>query len=188
MQHKINLDYLRNLLKKQQLTQPDAVCTTVFIHDMFVDIKVMASDISNSGGAGLIIHYSFAESPFGKLMLVSTSEGLCHMFFENSEACALTQVKQQFPRADYRQIADRFHRDALLVFQKGQRQPNTIPLYLAGTPFQLQVWRSLLKIPLAALTSYGDIAKYIGRPKAYRAVGAAGRLAAQSHRDGLCHH
>jgi len=37
----------------------------------------------------------------------------------------------------------------------------------------LKVWESLLKIPMGALTTYGDIAKKIGKPKASRAVGTA---------------
>jgi methylated-DNA-[protein]-cysteine S-methyltransferase len=37
----------------------------------------------------------------------------------------------------------------------------------------MQVLEELQKIPYGTTTSYGDIAKRIGRPKAVRAVGAA---------------
>jgi methylated-DNA-[protein]-cysteine S-methyltransferase len=48
-----------------------------------------------------------------------------------------------------------------------------IPLDLAGTDFQLQVWRALGKIPPGETRSYGEIARAIDAPKAFRAVGMA---------------
>ena len=48
-----------------------------------------------------------------------------------------------------------------------------IKLHLAGTPFQIKVWEALLKIPMGALASYGDVATMIGQPGVSRAVGTA---------------
>jgi O-6-methylguanine DNA methyltransferase len=45
------------------------------------------------------------------------------------------------------------------------------PLDLAGTEFQKSVWNALRKIPLGKTKSYSEIARAIGRPKAFRAVG-----------------
>lgn len=42
-----------------------------------------------------------------------------------------------------------------------------------GTPFQRAVWRALTEIPRGRVTSYGEIARYLGRPGAVRAVGTA---------------
>ena len=42
-----------------------------------------------------------------------------------------------------------------------------------GTEFQRAVWKALREIPAGETVSYGDIARRIGRPKAFRAVGAA---------------
>jgi methylated-DNA-[protein]-cysteine S-methyltransferase len=50
-----------------------------------------------------------------------------------------------------------------------------IPTLESGTPFQIAVWRALRKIPVAETRSYGDIARSVGRPRAFRAVGAANR-------------
>jgi len=46
-------------------------------------------------------------------------------------------------------------------------------LYLKGTNFQTNVWKALLSIPEGWVVSYQDIAAYIGRPKAFRAVANA---------------
>jgi len=42
-----------------------------------------------------------------------------------------------------------------------------------GTAFQCAVWRALAKIPSGQTKSYGALARQIGRPKAFRAVGGA---------------
>ena len=49
----------------------------------------------------------------------------------------------------------------------------TLPTKTNGTPFQRQVWQALREIPLGTTTSYGELARRIGRPKAVRAVGLA---------------
>ena len=55
----------------------------------------------------------------------------------------------------------------------GRRRQFTVPLDLEGTPFQLQVWKALLRIPYGETRSYGEIARAVGRPRAARAVGMA---------------
>lgn len=44
---------------------------------------------------------------------------------------------------------------------------------LGGTPFQRDVWAALRAIPAGTTTTYGELARRIGRPRAVRAVGAA---------------
>jgi AraC family transcriptional regulator of adaptative response/methylated-DNA-[protein]-cysteine methyltransferase len=48
-----------------------------------------------------------------------------------------------------------------------------LSLLLHGTPFQVQVWQALLRIPRGAVTSYQALANHIGKPNASRAVGTA---------------
>ena len=47
-----------------------------------------------------------------------------------------------------------------------------LPLEFDGTPFQVDVWKALTRVPFGATSAYGDIAEAIGRPAAMRAVGA----------------
>ena len=58
---------------------------------------------------------------------------------------------------------------------QGARQDFSLPLKMQGTPFQMQVWEALQKIPYGQTRSYGDVAAMIGNPKACRAVGTANR-------------
>ena len=56
---------------------------------------------------------------------------------------------------------------------QGRRQEFSIPLLREGTDFQKAVWRQLQQIPFGETASYGDVARAIGSPKAFRAVGNA---------------
>lgn len=55
----------------------------------------------------------------------------------------------------------------------GERLAFAVPLAPNGTPFQLRVWSALREIPYADTTSYGELARRLGDPRATRAVGAA---------------
>lgn len=48
-----------------------------------------------------------------------------------------------------------------------------IPLATFGTDFQLCVWNALLDIPYRECVTYADIARKVGSPRAYQAVGSA---------------
>jgi len=77
-------------------------------------------------------------------------------------------------------VTDEAHPTLLAAAQQlqeyfsGQRQSFDLPLQPAwGTPFQRAVWQALQRIPYARTSTYADIARDIGNPKAVRAVGAA---------------
>ena len=62
----------------------------------------------------------------------------------------------------------------LTEYFAGERAAFKLPLDLAGgTAFQQSVWQALLKIESGSTQSYGDISRQIGKPTAFRAVGAA---------------
>ena len=64
-------------------------------------------------------------------------------------------------------------RQQLDAYFAGELQTFDLPLHMAGTPFQKQVWQGLLTIPYGTTISYAELARRIGRPGASRAVGAA---------------
>jgi methylated-DNA-[protein]-cysteine S-methyltransferase len=61
----------------------------------------------------------------------------------------------------------------LTEYFAGSRTEFDVPLAPAGTPFHLEVWRALCEIPYGTTTSYGALARSLGRPDAARAVGLA---------------
>lgn len=173
----ISLSHAKDLLKKRMTLQDAAYETGLSgagrLHDLFVRIEGMTPGEFKNGGADLAINYCFAESPFGKVIVASTPKGVCHLFFEEDKHKALSDLKARFPNASYSQITDKFQQDALFIFQEDGKKLDQIKLHLVGSPFQIKVWESLLKIPMGALSTYGDIAQQIGSPQSARAVGTA---------------
>ena len=143
------------------------------LHDLFITIEGMTPGEFKSGGADLRIHYQFADSPFGEVIIASTDKGICQLAFTDNAPDALESLKSRLPNACYQAAADAMHDEALAIFQQDWSQPHKIRLHLAGTPFQLKIWECLLAIPAGQLSSYGTIAKQIGKPGASRAVGSA---------------
>lgn len=173
----ISLNHAKGLLKSQMTLGEAAHATglsgTGRLHDLFVNIEGMTPGEYKNGGANLLINYSFAESPFGQLIVASTGKGICHMHFETSKTDGLHKLKQRFPKATCRENNDPAQQAALSIFQSPWDNPKQVKLHLKGSPFQLKVWESLLKIPKGALSSYGQIAENIDNPRASRAVGTA---------------
>lgn len=68
------------------------------------------------------------------------------------------------------------HRRAFLELSEyfaGKRQTFSLPLAPEGTAFQKRVWQALCAIPFGQVRTYADIAKQVGSPKGFRAVGSA---------------
>lgn len=58
-------------------------------------------------------------------------------------------------------------------YMAGRQVTFDLPLQFSGTPFQVNVWRALTRIPFGETRSYGDVAEMIEKPSAMRAVGQA---------------
>lgn len=143
------------------------------LYDLFVNIEGMTPGEYKNGGENLTINYSYAQTPFGNIMVASTPKGVCYMAFDDEANNAFDALQLAFPKATYRSILDQRQQNALLIFQEDWQQLPQIKLHLKGTDFQLKVWEALLKIPKGKLTTYGNIAQQIEKPSAARAVGSA---------------
>jgi AraC family transcriptional regulator of adaptative response/methylated-DNA-[protein]-cysteine methyltransferase len=121
----------------------------------------------------MVITYSFAETPFGKVIIASTGKGICYLSFCASVHEGISSLQKTFPRAKIIRRADRLHTQALSAFMNKRRYGVNIRFHLKGTPFQLKVWHALLRIPFGTVTTYAKVARSIGSPKAFRAVGTA---------------
>jgi AraC family transcriptional regulator, regulatory protein of adaptative response / methylated-DNA-[protein]-cysteine methyltransferase len=174
----ISVEHAKAVLKDQQATVFDAAYETGLsgtgrLHDLFISIEGMTPGEFRNGGADLAINYSFAESPFGNILVASTANGICYMAFAEDTDEALATLHAEFPNAGFRQITDLIQQNALYIFTKDWSRLQQIKLHLKGTAFQLKVWDTLLKIPMGRLSTYKDIATRIGQPTASRAVGSA---------------
>lgn len=103
------------------------------------------------------------KSEIGPLEIVGTQKGILTLTFVEDEFEADPKLPACVKEC-LRQLDDYF---------KGKRQKFSLPLLLDGTEFQKTVWRQLQRIPFGQTASYGDVARAIGNPRAFRAVGNA---------------
>ncbi len=175
----ISIEHAKKLLKENGVTLFDAAYETGLsgtgrLHDLFIKIDGMTPAEYKNGGSNLFINYSFAESPFGNLLVASTPKGICYMaFYEKDEMAAFALLQKYLPNAKFSQKTDLIQQNALFIFQNDWSKLNQIKLHLKGSTFQLKVWETLLKIPMGKFSTYGAIAKQIDNPNASRAVGTA---------------
>ncbi len=174
----ISIEHAKKLLKEEKATLSQTSHETGFsgtsrLHDLFMNIEGMTPAEYKNGGKNLSINYSFAESPFGNILVASTSKGICHLMFADEEEMAFEVLRSQFPNATFHQKLDLIQQNALFIFTHDWEKLSQIKLHLKGTEFQLKVWETLMKIPSGKLSTYGQIARKIDRPKASRAVGTA---------------
>ena len=143
------------------------------LHDLFISIEGMTPGEYKNGGEQLQINYSFAETPFGNIIVASTSKGICHLAFADDEKEALSQLRTQFSNATFKQVVDTIQQNALFIFTQDWKDLSKIKLHLKGTAFQIKVWEALLKIPMGDISTYSLIANQLKNPNASRAVGSA---------------
>lgn len=116
------------------------------------------------------------ETPLGPLLAGAAEEGICLLAYPTHQGLSPTRAKRPPPtlsgsprqRAHLTRLADE-----LRQYFAGHLRQFTVAVHLAGTPFQMRVWRELLRIPYGATRSYAEIAQRIGRPGTQRAVGRA---------------
>ncbi|PZR26752.1 MAG: cysteine methyltransferase [Citrobacter freundii] len=174
----ISVQHAKELLANKRNTLSDVAYETGLsgtsrLHDLFISIEGMTPGEFKNGGENLSINYSYAESPFGNIIVASTPKGICHLAFAENEQDAFQQLKDQFPNAGYHQVVDLLQQNALYIFTQDWKQLSEVKLHLKGTEFQIKVWEALLKIPMGQLSTYGEIARQLDAPKASRAVGSA---------------
>lgn len=114
------------------------------------------------------MYYCYMDTPIGELLLAGERDALALIGFPKGSM-------RRDPEADwvYNEKPLENARKQLEEYFAGERKDFDLPLSLKGTEFQISVLEALQEIPYGETTSYGAIAKQIGRPKAMRAVGAA---------------
>ena len=175
--HYLSLENAKEVLKESGATLSDAsfrsgLSGTGRLHDMFIKIEGMTPGEYKKGGQGLAINYDFRPTPFGEIMLASTTKGICYMVFAERRKIALEGLEETFPEASILHSADNVQDKAMSFFnEKGP--DGALRLHLRGTPFQIKVWEALIRIPKGLLTTYASVAGSMGRPGAHRAVANA---------------
>ncbi|MEU5086486.1 methylated-DNA--[protein]-cysteine S-methyltransferase [Streptomyces sp. NPDC021356] len=112
--------------------------------------------------------HTVIDSPYGPLTLVADDGVLCGLYMTDQRHRPLQET---FGERDDRCFGETA--DQLAAYFAGRLKEFTLPLRLAGTPFQRRVWEQLRAIPYGETRTYGELAHALGSPQASRAVGLA---------------
>jgi len=128
-----------------------------------------------------MLHSTMFTSPVGPLFLAASECGLVALEFDARLPGQQTiRPNPRDLRAETKGI--RFEQSASVMrpyvreleeYFAAKRREFTFALDLRGSDFQLACWRALLAIPYGETRSYADIARAVGRPQGFRAVGMA---------------
>jgi len=127
------------------------------------------------------LHSTLVTSPVGPLFLATSVRGLVALEFDQRLPGQQTiRPNPRDLRAESTKVRfeDSAHELAAYVreleeYFAGTRRAFDFPLDLRGTDFQIACWRALLAIPYGETRTYADIARAVGRPQGFRAVGMA---------------
>ena len=177
----VALDHAKSLLRSQQnvldTTYQVGLSSTSRLHDLFVTYEAMPPGIFRAGGAGLDMIWGAAPSPFGMAVVTATEYGMSGLGFADEETsieAAFQDLAQRWPNARFTRDDARVAPMIAQSFDPAQWSADRpVRVVLIGTDFEVQVWETLLKIPVGCATTYSKVAHDIGRPAASRAVGAA---------------
>lgn len=114
-------------------------------------------------------------SPFGQVLLASDERQLLALDFEDYEHRFTGNLQRFYPRHRIeRSKLPQWLREPLDAYFSGDlRAIDTLAVAAPGTAFQQRVWGELRRIEAGTSTTYGSLARTIGKPKAARAVGLA---------------
>lgn len=146
------------------------------LHDLLITCEHVTPGEVRSRGKNLQIAFGCHGSPFGSCLLAQTPRGLCKLaFFDSAEAREhlIQELRQDWANAEITENTELTRASLAQIFPTPEVRPEPLRLLLKGSPFQLQVWEALLKIPAGQLHSYQQIADAIGQPTATRATASA---------------
>jgi AraC family transcriptional regulator, regulatory protein of adaptative response / methylated-DNA-[protein]-cysteine methyltransferase len=138
----------------------------------------MTPRVMREGGAGLVIRYTIADSPLGKMLVATTDFGICAILFGRDQQELETDLRQRFSKAQLtpaRGNTGWLAEAVAFVLSQLTETPTAakFPLDVRATAFQQRVWKALQAIPRGETRSYGELARELGKPTASRAVAAA---------------
>ena len=145
------------------------------MNGFFIKLEAMSPSEFKVGSTELQIWYGIHETLFGMCLIATTATGICNLYFLNAtvKKTAEDMLHAEWINAtiicDQQLTKEICHR----IFDPVCVNISPLVLNVKGTNFQIQVWRALLKVAFASVSTYQDVAESIACPTAARAVGNA---------------
>ncbi|MGA2393352.1 MAG: bifunctional DNA-binding transcriptional regulator/O6-methylguanine-DNA methyltransferase Ada [Candidatus Lustribacter sp.] len=127
------------------------------------------------GAMGMRVTYGIVASALGPVLVAATDRGIAHVALGDDEAGLEAGLRASFPKAVLERADDRVESatSALVRYLSNAGPWPQLPLDVRATAFQARVWEALTRIAPGTTTTYGELARALGDPRATRAVARA---------------
>jgi AraC family transcriptional regulator of adaptative response/methylated-DNA-[protein]-cysteine methyltransferase len=176
----LTIDHAKKMLDKNrsilEATYESGLSSPGRLYDLFVTIDGVTPGEFKTKGIGIEIFYGIHSSLFGDCLLAITQRGICALTFMTDKGAgeALADLQSRWKKARLRESIQTTKPFLDQIFPSSPGDGwRSVRLFLKGTNFQIKVWEALLRIPRGFVCSYDEIAGYLGKPTAARAVGNA---------------
>lgn len=128
-----------------------------------------------NGARGTTLAYALVRSALGPVLVAATGRGIAHVALGDDEAALERGLRASFPLAVLERADDRLESatSALVRYLANDGPWPQLPLDVRATAFQARVWEALTRIAPGTTTTYGELARALGDPRAVRAVARA---------------
>ncbi|MCT7908617.1 methylated-DNA--[protein]-cysteine S-methyltransferase [Arcobacter lacus] len=172
--HCVTLNYAKEHIKESKSILDSSLdiglSSTSRLHELFVNLIGVTPKEWKEKGKDVQITYGFGQTPFGEALIGFTDKGICYLgFIDNNKKEIFQRFNELWENANLvfdEKLAYEYLEN---IFIKNQKYP----LLVKGTNLQINVWKALLNLPNGIVATYQDIANYLEKPKAVRAIASA---------------
>ncbi|MCT7591246.1 bifunctional helix-turn-helix domain-containing protein/methylated-DNA--[protein]-cysteine S-methyltransferase [Aliarcobacter butzleri] len=172
--HCVTLNYAKEHIKESKSILDSSLdiglSSTSRLHELFVNLIGVTPKEWREKGKDVQITYGFGQTPFGEALIGFTDKGICYLgFIDNNKKEIFQRFNELWENANLvfdEKLANEYLEN---IFIKNKKYP----LLVKGTNLQINVWKALLNLPNGIVATYSDIANYLDKPKAVRAVASA---------------
>ncbi|MCT7910512.1 methylated-DNA--[protein]-cysteine S-methyltransferase [Arcobacter lacus] len=172
--HCVTLNYAKEHIKESKSILDSSLdiglSSTSRLHELFVNLIGVTPKEWKEKGKDVQITYGFGQTPFGEALIGFTDKGICYLgFIDNNKKEIFQRFNELWENANLvfdEKLAYEYLEN---IFVKNQKYP----LLVKGTNLQINVWKALLNLPNGIVATYQDIANYLEKPKAVRAIASA---------------
>jgi len=172
--HSVTLNYAKEHLKESRSILESSLdiglSSTSRLHELFVNLIGVTPKEWREKGKDVRITYGYGKTPFGLALVGFTDKGICYLgFIDNNQEMIFARFKELWEKATLIHDGEKAREYLDNIFIKNKKYN----LLVKGTNFQINVWKALLNLPNGVITTYQDMANFLERPKAARAVASA---------------
>jgi len=172
--HCVTLNYAKEHIKESKSILDSSLdiglSSTSRLHELFVNLIGVTPKEWKEKGKDVQITYGFGQTPFGEALIGFTDKGICYLgFIDNNKKEIFQRFNELWENANLvfdEKLANEYLEN---IFVKNKKYN----LLVKGTNLQINIWKALLNLPNGIVATYSDIANYLDKPKAVRAVASA---------------